>query len=188
MQALTSALRFKLRPIKNMGHSVNTHRSNRAKKGLYHGKDIRSGCSVSHSKAHTLRKWYPNVLNKRVFSYALNDMIRFKMTARALRNIDQEGGIDNYILNLDERSVADSNYITKMRNLISSTLFHRGELSDKHVKKLRFDRVPPPTVEELIHKYENFKLEQMVPKQQPGYKVKVAKLREPLNMSASIKQ
>jgi ribosomal protein L28 len=148
--------------------------------GLFHGKDVRSGCSVSHSKAHTLRKWYPNVLNKRVFSYAMNDWVRFKMTARALRNIDQEGGIDNYILNLDERSVADSNYITKMRNLISSTLFHRGELSEKHMRRLKYDRVPPPSVEELNHMYENFKKEQQVPKQQPGWKDKVTALRQPL--------
>ena len=170
-------MRFKLRFTRTTGHSVNTHRSNRAKKGLFHGKDIRSGCNVSHSKAHTLRKWYPNVLNKRVFSYAMDDWVRFKMTARALRGIDDEGGIDNYLLNLDERSVSDSNYIKKMRHLISANLFHRGELSDKHIRKLNFDKHPPASVEEITRMYELFRAEQQVPKQQRGYAEKIRKLR-----------
>lgn len=76
--------------------------------GLYHGKDIRSGNSISFSKKHTKRKWYPNVINKRVWSESLNDWVRFKMTTAALRGIDTEGGIDNYLMNLDERSVAVS--------------------------------------------------------------------------------
>lgn len=40
------------------------------------------------------------------------------MTTAALKAIDTYGGIDNYILQLDNKSVADSNYITKMRNII----------------------------------------------------------------------
>ena len=76
--------------------------------GLYHGKDIRSGNSISFSKKHTKRKWYPNVINKRVWSESLNDWVRFKMTTTALRGIDTEGGIDNYLMNLDDRSVAVS--------------------------------------------------------------------------------
>lgn len=107
----------------------------------------------------------------------MNDWIRFKMTARALRNIDQDGGIDNYILNLDDKSVSDSNYITKMRSLIAATLFHKGLLSDKYIKKLKYDKIPPPTVEDLNRKYENYKLEQQIPKQQKGYAAKIQKIR-----------
>lgn len=40
------------------------------------------------------------------------------MTTAALKAIDKIGGIDNYILQLDSKSVADSNYITKMRTII----------------------------------------------------------------------
>jgi ribosomal protein L28 len=103
------------------GHGLNTHRSNRAKngkqlfpdvilnlmtwKGLYHGKDIRSGNTISFSHHRCKRKWYPNVINKKVWSESLNDWVRFQMTTAALKGIDYEGGIDNYILGLDERSV-----------------------------------------------------------------------------------
>lgn len=105
------------------GHGLNTHRSNRAKngmhplhspslltlhshgKGLYHGKDIRSGNTISFSHHRCKRKWYPNVINKKVWSESLNDWVRFQMTTAALKGIDYEGGIDNYILGLDEKSV-----------------------------------------------------------------------------------
>jgi large subunit ribosomal protein L28 len=133
---------------------------------------------ISHSKAHVLRKWYPNELNKKVFSYAMNDWIRFKMTARALRNIDHEGGIDNYILNLDEFSVSESNYITKVRSLIATSLFHQGLLDEKHIKKMKFDKFHPPSLEKLQEFYATFKKEQQVPKQQDGYHRKIALLRQ----------
>lgn len=89
------------------------------------------------------RKFYPNVIKKRVWSYALNDWVRFNMTTTALKAIDDYGGIDNYIMSLDERSVQDSNYIIKMRGIIGAALFQRGELSDRMTKRLGFDLCPP---------------------------------------------
>jgi ribosomal protein L28 len=79
--------------------------SSHAWKGLYHGKDIRSGNTISFSHHRCKRKWYPNVINKKVWSESLNDWVRFQMTTAALKGIDYEGGIDNYILGLDEKSV-----------------------------------------------------------------------------------
>lgn len=43
-----------------------------------------------------------------MWSESLSDWVRFKMTTTALRGIDTEGGIDNYLMNLDDRSVAVS--------------------------------------------------------------------------------
>jgi len=125
------------------GHGFNVHRSNRAKKGLFHGKDVRSGHRISHSKVHSKRKFYPNVINKRVWTYALNDWVRFKMTTTALKAMDDYGGIDNYVMHLDEASVQDSNYIIKMRGLISAALFHKGKLSGLMSHKLGYDLAPP---------------------------------------------
>ena len=58
------------------------------------------------------------------------------MTTTALKKIDDIGGIDNYIMNLDERSVEDSNYVTKMRGLIGAALHQKGKLSDRMSKRL----------------------------------------------------
>uniref|UniRef100_A0A7S1Z364 Large ribosomal subunit protein bL28m n=1 Tax=Trieres chinensis TaxID=1514140 RepID=A0A7S1Z364_TRICV len=73
-------------------------RSNRSKRGLYDGKDIRSGNNVSFSMKKTKRKFKPNVLKKAVYSETLDEMVRFHLTASTLRSIDKAGGLDNYLL------------------------------------------------------------------------------------------
>jgi large subunit ribosomal protein L28 len=77
------------------------HRSNRSRRGLYDGKDIRSGNNVSFSMKCTKRKFKPNVFIKRVYSEILDDMVQFHLTAAALRSIDKAGGLDNYLMNND---------------------------------------------------------------------------------------
>jgi ribosomal protein L28 len=102
------------------------------------------GSNISKkNETHTKRRWYPNVQNKRVYSEALDNWVRFRMTTAALRAIDHAGGIDTYLLQLDNRLVDDSNYVTKIRRLIGSTLYHRGELDAHTIKKLNYHRDPP---------------------------------------------
>lgn len=65
------------------------------------------------------------------------------MTTTALKEIDTYGGIDNYLMNLDNNSVSKSKYLSKMRYIISSSLYHKGELSEKLTKKMGYDIEPP---------------------------------------------
>lgn len=74
------------------------HRSNRSRRGLYDGKDIRTGNNLSFSMKHTKRTFKPNVFIKRVYSEILDEMVRFHLTTSTLRSIDKCGGLDNYIL------------------------------------------------------------------------------------------
>lgn len=74
------------------------HRSSRSKRGLYDGKDIRSGNNVSFSMKSTKRKFKPNVFTKKVYSEILDEMIKFHLTTSTLRSIDNAGGLDNYLL------------------------------------------------------------------------------------------
>eukprot|EP00978_Attheya_sp_CCMP212_P020093 scaffold57136_cov47-Attheya_sp.AAC.3 len=74
------------------------YRSNRSRRGIYDGKDIRAGNNVSFSMKATKRKFKPNVFVKRVYSEVLDEMVRFHLTTSALRSIDKAGGLDNYIL------------------------------------------------------------------------------------------
>lgn len=82
-------------------HQLTTvrHRSSRSRRGLYDGKDIRSGNNVSFSMKSTKRKFKPNVFKKRIYSELLDEMIQFHLTTSALRSIDKAGGLDNYLLN-----------------------------------------------------------------------------------------
>eukprot|EP01039_Chlorochromonas_danica_P002268 gene2268-2483_t len=141
--ALQQVAGFKWKPPRTAGRSTNLHRSNRAKEGLYHGKDIRFGCSISHSHHRSNRCWKPNVQNKRLWSDALNEWVRFKITTAAIKAVDNYGGIDNYMLALDERLVQDSNYLIKVRGLIAAAVYHKGELSPKLIKRLGFHKNPP---------------------------------------------
>ena len=84
------------------------HRSNRSKRGLYDGKDIRAGNNVSFSMKKTKRKFKPNVQKKRLYSEILDEMVNFHVTTSALRTIDKYGGVDNYLMK-SEHIVAGKN-------------------------------------------------------------------------------
>ena len=75
------------------------HGSNRARRGLYDGKDVRTGNNVSFSMRATKRTFKPNRHMKRLYSETLDEMIRFHVTAATLRSVDKAGGLDNYLLN-----------------------------------------------------------------------------------------
>lgn len=100
------------------------HRSNRSKRGLYDGKDIRSGNNVSFSMKSTKRKFKPNVFTKKVYSEILDEMIKFRLTTSALRSIDKAGGLDNYLLT--------SNHITSGEGLLAKKrIVSRLKLNEK---------------------------------------------------------
>ncbi|WCJ23736.1 Ribosomal L28 family [Euphorbia peplus] len=72
---------------------------NRAKRGLFAGRHIQYGNSISEDGGNkTKRYWKPNVQNKRLFSYILDRHIKLQVTTHALRCIDKVGGIDEYLL------------------------------------------------------------------------------------------
>ena len=159
---------FKWKPPQTNKKGPNVHRSNKAKEGklqfylfllcfillyywligLYHGKDVRFGHSIAHSFAKSLRRWNPNVQKKRLWSDALGQWIRFNTTVAGMKAIDDIGGVDQYLINLDEKLVEPSNFIKKYRNLIVRALYLKGELSPKHIKYFGLDK-NPITAEEL---------------------------------------
>mmetsp|Transcript_28721 Transcript_28721/g.57395 ORF Transcript_28721/g.57395 Transcript_28721/m.57395 type:complete len:171 (+) Transcript_28721:1-513(+) len=134
------------KPTRVTKGGLNFHKSNRAKEGLYHGKDVLFGHSISHSHTRSKRMWKPNVQSKRMWSEALEDWVRFNMTSKAIKAADNVGGIDNYIVSLDNDAVKNSNYVTKMRGLIGSKMYHQGLLHNSIIKHLGYDKNPPPLV------------------------------------------
>ena len=89
----------------------------RSQLGLFHGKTKQYGNNVPFSKKKTRRTWLPNIQTKRLFSDALGEKVRVKLSMRALKTIRkvskllsfstllftlitaQYGGIDKYVLN-----------------------------------------------------------------------------------------
>ncbi|KAI9777097.1 MAG: 39S ribosomal protein L24, mitochondrial [Geoglossum umbratile] len=67
--------------------------------GLYGGTHIQFGNTVSSkNEIKNRRKWKPNIRNKHLYSAALGRMVRTRVSARVLRTIKKEGGLDEYLL------------------------------------------------------------------------------------------
>lgn len=59
----------------------------RSQLGLFHGKTKQYGNNVPFSKQKTRRSWLPNIQSKRLFSDALGENVRVKVSTRALKTI-----------------------------------------------------------------------------------------------------
>lgn len=67
-------------------------------KGLYGASFVQYGNNISESKAKTRRRWLPNVIKKGLWSETLSKKISIRMTAKVLKTVSKEGGIDNYLI------------------------------------------------------------------------------------------
>lgn len=60
---------------------------------------MRFGNNVSNdTETKTRRRWYPNINNTFIFSKALNERVKIRVTTRVLRTIDKVGGLDAYLM------------------------------------------------------------------------------------------
>lgn len=62
------------------------------------GKGVQAGNNVSHAKNRSRRRFLPNVQEVRLISDSLGRSFRLKVTAAALRSVEHNGGLDNYLL------------------------------------------------------------------------------------------
>eukprot|EP00698_Gefionella_okellyi_P003989 TRINITY_DN13697_c0_g1_i1.p1 TRINITY_DN13697_c0_g1~~TRINITY_DN13697_c0_g1_i1.p1 ORF type:complete len:130 (+),score=14.16 TRINITY_DN13697_c0_g1_i1:56-445(+) len=95
----------------------------RAQRGLYAGRSVRAGNSVSDSGRRTRRTWKPNVFTKTFWSDVMEKDLTFKVTGYANRWITKVGGIDNYIMNTsakDMQSQLGLQYQRKMKRIVAS--------------------------------------------------------------------
>ncbi|CAG7920868.1 unnamed protein product [Penicillium olsonii] len=68
--------------------------------GLYGGATIQFGNKISkgRNEGKTRRSWKPNVRRKKIESKALGEDLFIKVTRRALRSINNAGGLDKYLI------------------------------------------------------------------------------------------
>jgi large subunit ribosomal protein L28 len=101
-----------------------------SRRGLYGEQRIRFGNNVStKGKNKSRRAWRPNILNKRLFSKALNRHVQIRVSSRVLRTIDKLGGLDEYLLGEKE---------TRIRELGESGWWLRWAIMQTHAVKKRF--------------------------------------------------
>jgi large subunit ribosomal protein L28 len=57
---------------------------------------------VSHSNIKTKSSSQPNIQKKRLFSQALGSLVTLRVAASTIRAMEHKGGLDKYLLGLDE--------------------------------------------------------------------------------------
>ena len=61
------------------------------------GKKPMFGNNVSHAKNKTKRKFFPNLQKVKFFSKTLDKYIPMKVSVRALKSVEKNGGLDDYL-------------------------------------------------------------------------------------------
>jgi len=62
------------------------------------GKGVLTGNNVSHANNKTRRRFLPNLQDTSLLSDALGSAVRLRVSTRAIRTIEHNGGIDAYLL------------------------------------------------------------------------------------------
>ena len=64
-----------------------------------------SGNNVSHAHNKTKRRFLPNLQSTSLLSDALGEMVRLRVTAKAIRTIESKGGLDAFLLGTPNRKL-----------------------------------------------------------------------------------
>ncbi|WP_138379159.1 50S ribosomal protein L28 [Luteithermobacter gelatinilyticus] len=62
------------------------------------GKGVMSGNNVSHAMNKTRRRFLPNLNKVSLLSDALGRPVSFRISSHALRSVEHNGGLDNFLL------------------------------------------------------------------------------------------
>ncbi len=71
------------------------------------GKSVMTGNNRSHAENKTRRVFRPNLVRASLYSEALGQSIRLRLSANALRTVEKRGGIDAFLLNQPDRKLPD---------------------------------------------------------------------------------
>lgn len=70
------------------------------------GKAVLSGNNVSHANNRTRRRFLPNLVNVTLISEALNQNVRLRISAHALRSVEHRGGLDAFLAKADAATLS----------------------------------------------------------------------------------
>ena len=70
------------------------------------GKGVQVGNNVSHANNKPKRRFLPNLCNVTLISDALGQRIRLRVSAAALRSVEQRGGLDAFLLKAHENELS----------------------------------------------------------------------------------
>jgi len=71
------------------------------------GKEPQFGHNVAHSNLKTNRRFSPNLQKVTLHSDALHGKVRLRVSTRALRSVQHNGGLDRYLLTTADAKLAE---------------------------------------------------------------------------------
>ena len=79
------------------------------------GKSVATGNNVSHAVNKTRRRFYPNLQRATLISDALRQRVSLKISTRALRTIEVNGGLDRWLLDTNNSKLTPEAKTLKKR-------------------------------------------------------------------------
>jgi large subunit ribosomal protein L28 len=79
------------------------------------GKGVLSGNNVSHANNKTRRRFLPNLQVTSLLSDILGHEIRLRLSTRAIRTVEHNGGIDAFLLGTSNTKLTDEGRSLKRR-------------------------------------------------------------------------
>ncbi len=70
------------------------------------GKAVMSGNNVSHALNRTRRKFRPNLIKAKLLSDILGQSVSMKISTSALRSVEHNGGLDNFLVKASDASLS----------------------------------------------------------------------------------
>ena len=77
------------------------------------GKSVMTGNNVSHANNKNRRRFLPNLCNVTLMSEALNQRIRFRVCAQALRSVEHRGGLDLFLTKSKDKDLSPKAMLLK---------------------------------------------------------------------------
>ncbi len=79
------------------------------------GKGVLSGNNVSHANNKTRRRFLPNLQVTSLLSDVLGHAVRLRLSTRAIRTVEHNGGIDAFLLGTPNTKLTPEGIILKRR-------------------------------------------------------------------------
>ena len=94
---------------------------------------ISLGNNVSHAHNKTKRNFIPNLQRKNIYSDILNQMVRLKISTKAIKSIENAGGFDKYIISIPNTKL--SSKALKLKKIIKNQITNSKKIQKKIIKK-----------------------------------------------------
>jgi len=79
------------------------------------GKTVLSGNNVSHANNKTRRRFLPNLQDVSLLSDVLGTSVRLRLSTRAIRTVEHNGGIDAFLLGTPNSKLPEEAQALKRR-------------------------------------------------------------------------